>query len=309
MIRSAASKIAHALGGHKAGAGFLCKCVVHDDKNPSLSVADGEDGSVLVHCFAGCDANDVIAELDRRSLWPERPGRYACDAVVRAALPNKPSYKCSSIAAAQIWSESVDPRNTWAEEYLAKRGIGLSADSETLLRSLRFHPCCAWKDVLGGNTAYVPALIAAFEPIAIEVPGDPFFDPRPTAIHRIRGRGHEGKRMLGPAGGCAVMISPWWEVQETLHVAEGIETALALYGEGRPHKDQHRPIWAVGSAGALKALPVIGRVRRLVIWADNDRSGTGVEAARACVRRWSEAGKHVVIRYLNEVGADYADVA
>ena len=33
-----------------------------------------------------------------------------------------------------------------------------------------------------------------------------------------------------PDGGKAIMLSPWWHVDETLHVCEGLETALALYG-------------------------------------------------------------------------------
>ena len=52
-----------------------------------------------------------------------------------------------------------------------------------------------------------------------------------------------------------------------------------LYGEGKraDNEDIRRPIWALGSAGAVAALPVISRVRHLVIWADNDASGTGLE--------------------------------
>ena len=61
--------------------------------------------------------------------------------------------------------------------------------------------------------------------------------------------------MLGPVKGCAVMISPWWHVWDMLNVCEGVETALALW------RDRHRPLWALGSAGAIERLPVIERVK------------------------------------------------
>jgi|GEM_PF-2401608 len=196
----------------------------------------------------------------------------------------------------QLWRETIDPRGTWAEDYLTSRGLRLPADPEILLRTLRFHPACPFPD-----KAKAPALVAAFTPIWTEAPDDPFLDPQPAAIHRIRGRGHDNKFMLGPVKGCAVMISPWWHVHEHLHVAEGVETALALCGQA------HRPIWALSSAGAIDRFPVIGRVRRLVIWADNDASGTGIAAARECAGRWHAAGKNVTIRFPENEGADYAE--
>jgi DNA primase len=39
------------------------QCPAHDDHNPSLKVTEGA-GNVLVHCFAGCDTKDVLAELN-----------------------------------------------------------------------------------------------------------------------------------------------------------------------------------------------------------------------------------------------------
>ena len=39
------------------------QCPAHEDRNPSLSVGQGESGAV-VHCHAGCCVNDVMAALD-----------------------------------------------------------------------------------------------------------------------------------------------------------------------------------------------------------------------------------------------------
>ncbi|GAA1119326.1 phage/plasmid primase, P4 family [Nesterenkonia jeotgali] len=38
-------------------------CPVHDDSNPSLSITEKADGTVLAHCFAGCDQQDVRSAL------------------------------------------------------------------------------------------------------------------------------------------------------------------------------------------------------------------------------------------------------
>lgn len=45
------------------GEGWASKCPAHEDKNPSLSVAEGREGAVLVKCHAGCATNDVCAAL------------------------------------------------------------------------------------------------------------------------------------------------------------------------------------------------------------------------------------------------------
>jgi DNA primase len=50
-----AESIAKALGGRKAGGGGTARCPAHDDRTPSLSIRDADDGKVLVRCHAGCD--------------------------------------------------------------------------------------------------------------------------------------------------------------------------------------------------------------------------------------------------------------
>jgi len=45
------------------GSGWASKCPSHEDGNPSLSVAEGRDGAVLVKCHANCATKDVCAAL------------------------------------------------------------------------------------------------------------------------------------------------------------------------------------------------------------------------------------------------------
>jgi hypothetical protein len=64
---SQAAKISKALGGKRTTDGFIMPCPAHDDRNPSLSVKDTDDG-LLVHCFAGCDWKEVKAKLSDMQL-------------------------------------------------------------------------------------------------------------------------------------------------------------------------------------------------------------------------------------------------
>ena len=64
-----AETIAKALGGCRAGAGWVAHCPAHDDRTPSLSVRDSTNGKVLLRCHAGCEQGRVIAALRARNLW------------------------------------------------------------------------------------------------------------------------------------------------------------------------------------------------------------------------------------------------
>lgn len=48
----------------KTGRGWMVCCPAHEDRTPSLSLADGREGKLLYYCFAGCQASDVQAALE-----------------------------------------------------------------------------------------------------------------------------------------------------------------------------------------------------------------------------------------------------
>jgi hypothetical protein len=52
-------------------------CPAHDDKGPSLAVRELPDGRVLVHCFAGCETESVLASvgMDMTDLFPPEEKR------------------------------------------------------------------------------------------------------------------------------------------------------------------------------------------------------------------------------------------
>ena len=58
----------------------------------------------------------------------------------------------------------------------------------------------------------------------------------------------------------------------------------------------------------MKQFPIISRVERLVVLADNDANNAGANAAEACKRRWLEAGRRVALLMPDRTGADFNDI-
>jgi hypothetical protein len=56
-----------------------------------------------------------------------------------------------------------------------------------------------------------------------------------------------------------------------------------------------RPVWALGSAGAIAAFPVLSGIDALTMLAETDDSGANAKAIRACGNRWAKAGREVIV--------------
>lgn len=54
-------------------ASWIACCPAHDDRSPSLTISEADDGRVLVHCFAGCPVENVVSAvgLSLSDLMPE----------------------------------------------------------------------------------------------------------------------------------------------------------------------------------------------------------------------------------------------
>jgi len=74
-----ATDLAERLDARRSGTGWSARCPAHDDRAPSLSITEGDDGRVLLHCHAGCTPEAVCRAVgvSLRDLMPtdERPGR------------------------------------------------------------------------------------------------------------------------------------------------------------------------------------------------------------------------------------------
>ncbi len=270
-----AETIAKALGGRKAGNGWMARCLAHDDREPSLSISVGDKGKVLVRCHAGCDQTSVIAELRARGLWKDdnHHRRHIVRRERRPALhapPNRAETK-RTVTALRLWEASLPALGTLAETYLLSRGLCLP-----LPTTIRFH--ARLKHPTGGIWPAMVALVTRGT------------DDAPLAIHRtFLARDGAGKApvvpqkmMLGPCRGGAVRLGA---VHDVLMVGEGIETCLAAM-QATGH-----PAWAALSTSGLRALDLPEQVREVIVLADGDDPGEA--AAREAALRWKREGRFV----------------
>jgi DNA primase len=90
-------------------------CPAHEDRSPSLSIAQTDDGTILLHCFAGCGAGDVMAAigLSLSDLFPDKDGK-------------------------KDWRKERDEGNSLQEQNrrLFIREVQLTAENEILKRKL-----------------------------------------------------------------------------------------------------------------------------------------------------------------------------
>lgn len=287
-----AAAIAAALGGaRRSGRGWLVRCPAHDDHNPSCSLADGENGKLLVKCWAGCDSRDVLAALRERGLLAGNPvAAHIRHQQAENTKTDAQKYTARIEIALRWWRASRPAADSPVATYLRGRGITLS-----LLPMLRYHPALRHPD--GGNW---PAMVALVRHGV---------DNRPIGIHRtFLARDGSGKAavspnkmMLGNVGGGAVRFAP---VSEKLAVCEGLETALSV------QQATGIPTWAALSAGGIESLllPPLPLASDIIIAADHDENGVGQRAAEHAAQRWVAEERRVRIALPPRVGQDFNDV-
>jgi putative DNA primase/helicase len=268
-----AENLAKALGGHRAGSGWMARCPAHEDRKPSLSIRDA-DNKLLIHCHAGCAQERVISALRARGLWSDHRPR-SISRMARGAPVARDSYhenKRRSEAALAIWQCAQSATGSRVESYLASRGIDLLPDV------LRFHA-----GLKHPSDGIWPAMVAL---VTDGVGG------KPLAIHRTYlARDGAGKApiepqkvMLGPCRGGVVRLA---QPGSLLMIGEGIETCLsAMQATGLP-------AWAALSTSGLRSLNLPTTVRDVILLADGDDPGEA--AAQECARRWKREGRRVRI--------------
>lgn len=55
---------------------WVARCPAHEDRSPSLSIRETDDGRVLVHDFGGCAVEQVLGAIgmELTDLYPEKSG-------------------------------------------------------------------------------------------------------------------------------------------------------------------------------------------------------------------------------------------
>jgi len=85
-----AENILNLLDGVKvSGVGeWQALCPSHDDKNPSLSIKETSDGTMLLRCWAGCNASEIVGAmgLGLSDLFPKVDHSYQARTASRALI-------------------------------------------------------------------------------------------------------------------------------------------------------------------------------------------------------------------------------
>lgn len=279
-----------ALGGRWSGNQGTARCPAHDDRTPSLSLADSADGRLLMHCHAGCAFTDIQAALRGRGMIAGA-GTFqlvakSCEAERRAA---ERAYKAKRSRQARIiWQEARPITGTLGERYLKGRGITCP-----LPNTIRYIGDCWHK-----SAKQYPALVSYVHN------GD---TDAGFAVHRtyVSSDGSAkadvtpAKVMLGPVSGGAVRLS---KGSGPLVVTEGIETGLSLLSG---ILDQPGQVWAALSAGGMARLALPDKPGHLIVAPDGDPVGR--EAADTLATRAHTLGWRVSLLPAPD-GFDWNDV-
>lgn len=250
----------------------------------ALTLADGRDGRLLLHCKkSACAFADILAAAGLRS------GDYAPPDATTLALreaEQQAETEKRAAQAKQLWTEAQPIAGTAAETYLRRRGITCELPS-----TLRLHGSC-WH---GPTARRYPALVAAVQ------------GANQPAVHRtyLRADGvgkadiDPAKLMLGATAGGAVRLT---NRPGPLVVAEGIETALSL---AAGLLRTRATVWAALSTSGIRGLRLPDQPGRLTIAPDGDTAGR--EAANALAARAHALGWQVSLLPAPD-GCDWNDV-
>jgi putative DNA primase/helicase len=269
-----ANQIGIALKGKRNGNGWLvrCPCPNHGkgrgDRFPSLSVTDGDDGRLLLRCFAGCEFGDILDELKYRGLTDgaQPPLRRFTPSVHRSAEPNP------DVGALTIWQATVGAHETFVDEYLNRRGIYLRPP---MLR------CRVDRKSMVAGVQAPDGKIVAIQQTWLTSEGEKASPTRLTT---------------GNLGSGAVRLGAPARI---MGLAEGVETALsAIQMTGMT-------VWASLGASRLHNVELPPEVEQVHFFADNDEPGRA--AARRAAQTHANAGREVWLRSPPDQCGDWND--
>lgn len=282
MLADAVARL-EALGcrPRRSGAGWTARCPGHEDANPSLSVGEGRDGTLLLQCFSGCTFEGVLAAL-LGAAAPASPLPARNQAPVAAFRP---------WAAGRVWDAARtraiadDPRDGQAIGYLDSRGLGAAVILQLV-------------GVIGDDMR-LPAAIERWPGWGVRVVA-PLYDQAGEVVG-LQGRRvwrSAGPKTLTPAG-CAVR-GRMFANPAALAVLRGeVAGGRVLLAEGLTDYASvaaYAPVGAavVGAPGATVAPSLVGswvRGRELVLALDADPAGRAATATVAAAAHAAGAGR------------------
>jgi N6-adenosine-specific RNA methylase IME4 len=295
------------------------RCPFHADRTPSLSIY--ANGFYCHACHARGDHLDWLmgeAKNDAGDIVQRRDGkaRTAEEAMDKLRAWRGRTYSAATAAAQdskRAQENLAEAQALWDEAGVLIGGPGEAYFADTRLIHvgrlwaehngvLRYHPAPFPNEK---DVARFPGILGRFE----DCFSDAFAGLQRIALQRTA----DGKiakvtrKMLG-SWPRARAIKLWPLSGDVLYIAEGIETALAAATRKKFRGQLIKPVWALGSKGAIARFPVIPGVRRLVILVDHDEGDAGHDAAIECARYWQLTGVEVELFTPFTTGHDINDL-
>jgi len=121
-------------GVKRSGNQYKSRCPAHEDREASLSLKEEEDGRVLIKCFAGCEAEQILSAigLGLSDLFPkEREGRGTSTPSKRTATVQRSKKRSKTILSPDCDTET-NGSNT------GSNGCSLMDYSKTKLLPIEF---------------------------------------------------------------------------------------------------------------------------------------------------------------------------
>lgn len=258
---------------------------------------DDADGSGSWICSQGCGAGYGVHLVMKVNGWGFADAAKRIEALIDRVEPeqSKPTRKTSADALNALWRASAPIRHDNAAGRWLIRRVGAATPNP----ALRFVERLQHNDA--GVKTFHPGMIARVSDAA----------GQPVTLHRTyltpdgRKAAVASPRKLMPGGmpkGGAIRLTP---AAETLGVAEGVETALAvaaLFGV---------PCWSTVNSSLLEAWSPPAGTRSVIVFGDNDPKYGGQAAAYALAHRLAcddRLGVKAEVRLPHEEGDDWNDV-
>lgn len=269
----------------RGGALWGC-CPFHKDRTPSLKVDPERQRWRCFGCNRGGDILDFLAEAEGLDVGgairrlreeagapdPSRPNRRRPATIPVPDGPD-PEAEVRRELARETWRQTVDIWPGLGLPWLYLREVrGIRRWSHD---RLRWHGACPWGE---GTAGCIVAPVNCHETGLV------------TAIWRIRPvlEGKVRRLGLGSMRGNAARL--FHAPGPAVVVAEGVEDALAA------RELTGLPAWAALSAGNMAALVLPPHLRDVLILADADESGLGLDKARELAARLRAEGRHATVR-------------
>jgi putative DNA primase/helicase len=247
------------------------------------------DGFRLLQCITGWNFMEALKAVERQV------GSLPRDAISKTKRERSPEQTRELLN--KTWDEAsiVQPSDPVAR-YLARRGLVM----RKFPMALRYHPELAYFERDGKTSRMIgvfPAMVAKVRDLS----------GKPVTLHRtylnstmVSKATVESPKKLMTSGinGAAIHLC---EAGETLALAEGIETALAV------HQLDGLPVWATIDAGNMERVLLPETVRKVYIYADHDASYTGQRAAYVLAHRLVVIEKRQVEVRIPEQPGDWLD--